>query len=162
MYLTNTKLDYPCSALTNGLAANIALRCSPKDERNTYSDSKWKQVMFPVLSITGIVPFLSIIIAKSVFFPACKAGMLYQAFFSASLSNNAHIHTFLLLSFFVPLECCSLHLYFFPICLFFFLFFSARPWLCAYSNSSANIMFFYLFFLLTASPILLLHPVWLD
>lgn len=153
------KLDYPHSALTKG--ANIALRCSPENDRNTYSDSKWKHVRCkPVLSTTGIVPFCNYHNSCECFLSCCKAGMLYQTFLAALLSEIIYIY---ILSSFPPFSSpwtvVPQPSVFFPICLFFF-FFSARPWLCTYSNSNANI-FFHLSFLLTASPILL-HLVCLD
>lgn len=87
------KLDYPHSALTKGLGANIALRCSPENDRNTYSDSKWKHVRCkPVLSTTGIVPFCNYHNSCECFLSCCKAGMLYQTFLAALLSEIIYIY----------------------------------------------------------------------
>lgn len=87
------KLDYPHSALTKGLGANIALRCSPENDRNTYSDSKWKHVRCkPVLSTTGILPFCNYHNSCECFLSCCKAGMLYQTFLAALLSEIIYIY----------------------------------------------------------------------
>lgn len=119
------KLDYPHSALTKGLGANIALRCSPENDRNTYSDSKWKHVRCkPVLSTTGILPFCNYHNSCECFLSCCKAGMLYQTFLAALLSEIIYIY---ILSSFPPFSSpwtvVPQPSIFFPICLFFFFFF---------------------------------------
>lgn len=58
MIQANTKLNFPCSALTKSLSANIMLRWPSNNDRNIYNYSNWKELRHKfVISISGKVPY---------------------------------------------------------------------------------------------------------